>query len=194
MSEMPEFDRASASVEARIKQGHNLQDYFNSNTCWKITRFENNKDLKQGITYEPDQAKDCFDGIPQESLIQGNVLLNEGINELLKLAATTGATQWSNTNAYLGTGTSSIAEQATDTGLLGTPVYKGMDATWPQVTPQTCTWQSTFTSDDANQAWNEFTVSNTATNAGINLNRKVSSQGTKQVGQSWQLQLAITFS
>jgi hypothetical protein len=69
-----------------------------------------------------------------------------------------------------------------------------MEATYPSRTGQTVTWRAVFGSSDANQAWKEFTVSNSNSNSGTNLNRKVSDQGTKTAGQTWTLDLAITLS
>jgi len=51
-----------------------------------------------------------------------------------------------------------------------------------------------FATGDANYDWNEFTVANANSNAGDNLNRKTSTQGTKAAGQTWTLDLTITFS
>jgi hypothetical protein len=69
-----------------------------------------------------------------------------------------------------------------------------MESGYPQISNQITTWRSVFGSDDANEAWNEFTVCNAGSNAGDNLNRKVSSQGTKASGQTWTLDLSITWS
>jgi hypothetical protein len=188
------FDVAQTKVDARITPRHDIFDRIEKSTVWGIKRYESNKHLKEGYIYDEQECKDVFDGMPQFSTIKGNVLLNEGIGNLLQLIATTGGVQWATGNAYLGTGTSATGEAATDTGLLAGAVYKAMDSTWPQIVTQTVTWQSTFASADANQAWNEYSVSTTSLDTGKNLNRKTSAQGTKVSGQSWQLQLAITFS
>ena len=126
-----------------------------------------------------------------------NLLLNEGINELLTCICGTGATKFDNTNAYLGVGDSNTAEAATQTGLQAATnkLYKAMDTSYPTYgTSQKATWRSTFTGSDANWAWNEFTVANGNSDASKNLNRKVSAQGTKTSGQTWELTLEITFS
>lgn len=188
------FDRADTKFDTRITAKHDILDRIEKSTVWGIKRYESNKHLKEGYIYDEQECKDIFDGMPQFSVINGNVLTNEGIGNLLQLIATTGGVQWANANAYLGTGTSATGEAATDTGLIAGAVYKAMDSTWPQIASQTVTWQSTFASADANQAWNEYSVSTTSLDTGKNLNRKTSAQGTKVSGQSWQLQLAITFS
>ena len=131
------------------------------------------------------------------SRFEGNILLNEGITELLNLATGTGTpTAWDATNAYLGVGDGTTAESATQTGLVGTNIlYKAMNAGYPTVSAQTATWKADFAGTEANFSWQEFTVSNSSTgNTGVNLNRKVSNQGTKTSGQVWTLQLDISLS
>lgn len=125
---------------------------------------------------------------------EDNLLLNEGITRLLNLLIGGGGVTFANANAYLGVGDSSTAASATQTGLQAATnkLYKVMDATYPSISNQTVTWQSTFQSTDANFAWNEFTVANGSSDASENLNRKVSAQGTKASGQVWTLQLAVT--
>lgn len=126
--------------------------------------------------------------------IDGNLGLNEGIGVLLTLLIGTGGTVFSNANAYTGVGDSSTAASATQTGLQAATnkLYKAMDTSYSSISAQTCTWQSTYQSADANFAWNEFTVANGSSDASTNLNRKVSSQGTKASGQVWTLQIAVT--
>jgi hypothetical protein len=128
--------------------------------------------------------------------VPNNMLLNEGIGELLDLLGGIGGTAFSNANAYLAVGDSSTAEAASQTDLQAATnkTYKAMAATYPQRSAQTLTFQSVFGSADANYAWNEFSVANGNSGASKNLNRKVSAQGTKASGQTWTLQLAITIS
>lgn len=125
-----------------------------------------------------------------------NLLLNEGITRLQNLLIGGGGTTFGNANAYLGVGDSSTAASATQTGLQAATnkLYVAMDESYPTISNQTTTWQSTFGSGDANFAWNEFTVANGSSDASENLNRKVSAQGTKASGQIWTLQLAVTWS
>lgn len=126
----------------------------------------------------------------------GNVLLQAGITEALKLIGGISAVAFSNANAYLGVGDSSTAASAAQTGLQASTnkLYKAMEAGYPLVNNQTIGWRSVFGSAEANFAWQEYSVSNTNSDAGVNLNRKVSSQGTKSAGQVWTLDLSITFS
>lgn len=150
-------------------------------------------------------------GAPEECAeIKGNLLLNEGIAQFedLTMIATvltnqTAANAWGNTNAYIGVGDSSTAEAATQTDLqAGTNhFYKVSNATFPSRSSQTVTFQSDFTSAEANYAWQEWSVAAGATSASgsgfllgtKNLNRKVASLGTKTTG-TWTLSGQVTFS
>lgn len=138
--------------------------------------------------------------------IEGNLLLNEGIQRMLDLLIAAGGTTFANANAHIGVGDSSTAEAATQTELQATQnaanrFYKGMVATYPQRTNQTVDWRSDFTGTEANFAWNEWTVAAGATTASgsgflvgtTNLNRKVQSLGTKAAG-TWTMTASITFS
>lgn len=148
-------------------------------------------------------------GDPEECTeIVGNLLLNEGIQRLqdLTMIATVTSNQvagnpWSNGNAFLGVGTSSTAEAATQTDLQAGGFYKAMNATYPSRVNQTVSFQSDFTSAEANQAWNEWSVAAGATGVSgsgfttgtTNLNRKVASLGTKTTG-TWTLTGQLTIS
>lgn len=150
---------------------------------WKVEKYASDEDFAAGILAE------------EPTIIEGNLLLNEGITELWTLIASTGATKFDNTNAYLAVGNSATAAAATDTDLLGaSKLYKAMDATWPQVTAQSCAWRSTFGSSEANFAWEEVSVANGSSGAAKNLNRKVQSLGTKGSGTTWTLTCTITLS
>lgn len=125
-----------------------------------------------------------------------NMLLNGGINQLWTILCSSGGTDFDNANAYLGVGDSSTAEGATQTDLVAASnkLRKAMDTSFPTYgTSQKATWKSTFGGSDANYAWGEFGVFNAST-AGTMLNRKVSAQGTKTSGQTWELTLDITLS
>jgi len=161
---------------------------------WTIQRWNSDEDREAGRIYVPGLAKEMFLGMPQFSIFHGNVLLNEGINALWEKACSSSGTLWDNTNAQLGTGTSSTGEAATDTDLLAAGVWKGMMASFPTYgTSQKATWKSEFLSAEGNQSWQEFSVRN-GNSANKNLNRKTSNQGTKSSGQVWELTLDITLS
>lgn len=161
-----------------------MNDAIRYRTLWTIHKYLNDEAFQQGTPYAVEE-------------IPGNLLLNEGISELLLLLTGTGSpTAWSNAAARLGVGDSPTAAAAAQTGLQAATnkTFKGMEASYPSISGQTVTFRSVFASGDANYAWEEFTVVNAADDTGDNLNRKVSSQGTKTAGQTWTLDLAITFS
>lgn len=127
--------------------------------------------------------------------IPGNLLLNEGINEMLDLlSAVAGTTAYNNANADIGVGDSTTAAAATDTDLVASTnkLYKGMNATYPQRGTQVTTWQSDFTNAEANYAWQEGSIRNGVTR-NKNLNRKVQNMGTKASG-TWTLTATVTIS
>jgi hypothetical protein len=152
-------------------------------TKWLIKKYASDEDFEADNPYEVSE-------------IEGNVLLNEGINEFITLGCGAGGTAYDNGNAYIGVGDSAAAESPAQTGLQGTnKTYIAMDGAYPTSgVSQQMVFKSTFGSSDANYAWNEFTVSNTSGEGGKNLNRKVSAQGTKASGQTWTVTLTITLS
>jgi len=142
--------------------------------------------------------------------VEGNLLLNEGIQRMMDMTmiATvtsnqTASNPWSNANAFLGVGDSSTAEAATQTELQAATnrFYKAMNATYPSRSSQTSSFQSDFTTAEANYAWAEWAIAAGATTASgsgfttgtTNLNRKVASLGTKSTG-TWTLTGQVTFS
>ena len=134
---------------------------------------------------------------PYETVeICGNLLLNEGIGALALLLTGGAATAFNNANSYIGVGDSATAAAASQTGLqaVTNKDYVAMAATYPQIASQTVTWRGVFDGNTANYAWNEMSVANGNSDAAVNLNRKVSAQGTKTTGQTWTLDLSITFS
>lgn len=159
-------------------------------TLWRIEKFKGDfKNREEALK---------AGAVPFDVLeIEGNLLLNEGINELWKLACGTGGTQFSNANAYIGVGDSNTAAAASQTGLQAATnkLYKAMDATFPTYgTSQKATWRATFGTTEANFAWEEITVANGNSDAAMNLNRKVQSMGTKASGTTWVATLEITIS
>lgn len=160
-----------------------MKDTIHYKSIWKITKYADDEAFRRGLPY----------GVSE---FEGNLLLNEGIAEFLKLMIGDTATAFSNANAYLGVGDSSTAAAATQTALQASTnkLYKGMASGYPQIVDQTITFRAEFISDEANFSWNEFTAANGNSDSAKNLNRKVSAQGTKASGQTWTLDLSITFS
>lgn len=164
-------------------------------TKWTIRRYASTEKFLADLP-EPVIGGDG-ELLPAVSEIDGNLLLNEGIGELLDLACGLGSpTAFNNANAYLGVGDSSSAEAATQTGLQAATnkAYKGMETSYPSRSNQTVTFRSVFGGTDANFAWNEMSVANGNSDTAKNLNRKVSAQGTKASGQTWTLDMSITLS
>ena len=171
-----------------------MQETINMSKKWTICRYLSDNDRINGNLPET-----IVDGVgrvlPGKSEFEGNVLLNEGITALLNLLIGAAETAYNNANAYLGVGESTTAASASQTGLQGaTTTFKAMESGYPSISGQTVTFRSVFGSTDANNSWQEFTIVNAPTDAGDNLNRKVDNQGTKAAGQSWTLDLEITFS
>jgi hypothetical protein len=55
-------------------------------------------------------------------------------------------------------------------------------------------FRSTWGTSDGNFAWEEYSASNASGgDTGININRKISSKGTKASGETWTLSLKICF-
>lgn len=151
---------------------------------WLIRKWESDQAFAQG--HDPYEVCE----------IEGNMLLNEGINNVLLplLCGKTAGDAYDNTNAHIGVGADNTAEDSTQTGLLGTATYVAMETDYPTVGSQKATWRAVFDGSTGNHDWREFTICNSAANTGDNLNRKVSDQGTKASGQTWTLDLEITFS
>jgi len=151
---------------------------------WRIRKFINEEEHKKNNSY----AVNSF---------EGNLLLNEGINLLWTLVAGTGGTKFDHSNAYIGVGDSTTPADATQTGLqaVTNKAYAAVDDGYPTYgTDQKATWLATFGASVANFDWREFTVANGNSDAAVNLNRKVSVQGTKVSGQVWEVSLEITLS
>jgi hypothetical protein len=158
-------------------------DISKARTKWTIRKYANDEAFKKDRPFEVSE-------------IIGNVLLNEGIAVLQSLLIGGAGTDYGNTNAYIGVGDSSTGEDPAQTGLQAAvnKAWKAMEATYPQISGQATTWRAVFGSGDANYDWNEFTVVNASDDTGDNLNRKVSAQGTKASGQTWTVDVEITWS
>jgi hypothetical protein len=166
---------------------------------WTIDRFKENCDPRIGMLSRRGVAiqelNRMFPGqYLGRTVFPGNCLLNAGITQILNLLTSTGSpTVYSNGNAYLGVGDSTTAAVATQTALQASTnkTYVAMNGGYPSVSAQTATWQSTFTSGQAQYGWNEFGLFNAAAGGGTMLNRLVSAQGTKGAA-TWVLSLALT--
>lgn len=158
-----------------------IKDQFGHKTKWIIRKYRNDEDFKNDRPYE-------------ENEIEGNIFLNEGIGEIWDLVCGLGTpTAFDNANARIGVGDGNAAESASQTGLQGTnKAFVGMDAGYPQRSGTTVTFRSVFDGNTGNFSWQEFTIVNGADDSAINMNRKVSDQGTKASGQTWTIDLQVT--
>lgn len=160
-----------------------LNEGMKFHTKFIVRKYENDEAFAKDLPYA-------------ESVVERNLLLNTGIAEVLNLISGNGTpTAFDNANARIGVGDSTAAAAATDTGLQAATntAFAGMEAGYPQVSGQTITFRAVFGTAAANFDWQEFTVDNGAA-AGVSLNRRVSSQGTKASGQTWTVDVAITLS
>ncbi len=149
-----------------------------------------------------DTSTDPYDRV----VVPGNLLTYGGASNLIEcLIGNASATPgdalcvFDNTNAYLGVGDSSSAVAATQTDLQAATnkLRKAMEATYPQHTDGTTStaasvvWKSSFSTVQANWAWNEIALFNGST-GGRMLNRKLVSMGTKTSSNTWTLTLTVT--
>lgn len=147
--------------------------------------------------------------LPTEVLeIEGNLLMYGGVSVLWQALIGNGTatadqtlTFFSNARAAIGVGDSTTAAAATQTDLQAATnkLRKAQDATYPQHTDATTSgaasiiFRSTFATSEANWAWQEWGVFNSATAAtGRMLNRKVESLGTKTSAASWTLTVTLS--
>ncbi len=167
-------------------------------TQWQIDRWHDpfsviEKQSREGLPLKDLRAQHPDDFISSE-VFTGNVALNEGLQQLIDvICGISSPTLWNNASARVGVGTSNTAANASQTGLLGTTAFAAMDGGYPQRSGQVASWKGTFGDGAAEFAWEEFTVDNGAV-GNINLNRYVTSKGTKGSGETWILTVQISFS
>ena len=116
-----------------------------------------------------------------------NLLLTAGATALWNRLAGLGAvTAFDATNGRLCVGNGTAAAGVGQTDLQGaTKTRKLFDAA-PTVSTNTFTAVTTFTTADANHAWEEAGIAN-ASSGGVLLNRVVQSYGTKTSSLQWVL-------
>lgn len=140
--------------------------------------------------------------------VDGNLLMNGGAScqwqTLIGNGTTTAGqslTYFSNAQAAVGVGDSTTAAVATHTDLQAATnkLRVAMDATYPQHTDGTTAaslsiaFRSTFSTAQANFAWQEWAVFNSATGGtGRMLQRKVESLGTKTSSSAWTLTVTLS--
>ena len=142
----------------------------------------------------------------ETTTVPGNLLTYGGASNLIECLIGNGTgtssldlTYFNNGNAYLGVGDSSSAVAATQTDLQASSnkFRKAMEATFPTHTDGTTSaaasavWKSSFSTSQANWAWNEIALFN-GSSGGRMLNRKLVSLGTKTSSDTWTLTLTVT--
>ena len=121
---------------------------------------------------------------------EGNLLLTAGATELWNLLTGAG-TAYSNANARIGVGNGTAAASAGQTGLQGgSTAYQGQESGYPSISGADISFRSIFGDGVAEFDWEEWVVDNGPTT----LNRKVTSLGTKNAGESWQMDVTISIS
>lgn len=178
----PPAEKSKGEDKISVEEKRAKIEHIFRKPVWTIYKYRNAKERRRLRPY-------------QVVLFKGNMMLNEGIDEIWNLVSGSGGTAYNNANARCGVGDSAVAEAATQTDLQAgvNKLYKAQNASFPTTGTQKITFQCDFTGAEANFAWNEFTVDNGGT-ALKNLNRKVSAQGTKTSGQVWTLLLEIALS
>lgn len=169
------------------------QDKGRVKTVTQVLKFPNREAYEKALAIGLDKylSGEVKDENVELVTIEGNCFLNEGINQgIWPLVCGASVTNYSNANARIGVGDGTTPESPTQTDLTGTNrLYKPCNAGYPVYgTDQRCTWQATFNENEANWAWQEWSISNTA---GINLNRKQAYIGTKS-GGVWVLTVSLT--
>lgn len=186
-------EHATMSEAAAVAAGLGSHDVVRWHARWRVEK-----------RWGDDQAAEPYEVIERE----GNLLMYGGASVLWQAligngTATAGQalTYFNNAQAAIGVGDSSAAAAATQTNLQAATnkLRKAMDATYPQHTDATTSgaasivFKSTFATTDANFAWAEWGVFNSATDAtGRMLNRKVEALGTKTSAASWTLTVTLT--
>jgi len=134
------------------------------------------------------------DALVETKVVKGNLFLNEGVNYIWTALCGGQFTPFDSSHAYIGVGDGTTPEDYSQTGLQGTnKQYNPMDSGYPVYgSNRTATFRATFGPNDANFAWNEWTVANGNSDTAININRKVESLGTKSPGSTWILTVQLT--
>lgn len=156
------------------------------------------------VPHEAQRLQDAYEVIERED----NLLLYGGASCLWECLIGNGTgtaaqtlTYFDNGNAHLGVGDSATAAAATQTDLqaVTNKLRKAMDATFPTHADATTSgaasivFKATFSTSDANWAWEEWGIFNGAS-GGRMLNRKAETLGTKTSAATWALSITMTLS
>ena len=177
-------------------------DRISWKTEWQITKFKDPTDRIARLLRAGMKIEDAVKAFPAHFLgivkWEKNVALDEGLQEIIDIIIGAGSPiLYDHDNARIGVGdTASPSPMHTQTGLQAptNKTWNAMDTSYPSRSGQIAEWRSTFGANDANYAWEEYTVVNASSDSGKNLNRCTSSKGTKTSGEVWTLSVKITFS
>jgi hypothetical protein len=181
------------------------------NVVWSIHKFDDPFGDIAAALQAGAPVEDFESALLEAPIVQeGNLLMYGGASCLWETLIGNGTstadqtlTYFSNARAAIGVGDSTTAAAATQTDLQASSnkLRKAMDATYPSHSDGTTSgaasisFRSTFGTSDANFAWQEWGVFNSATAAtGRMLNRKVESNGTKASGSTWTFTVTLTLS
>jgi hypothetical protein len=150
--------------------------------------------VSNGQDYDLAALQAKKDVTPYERIVGDyNAMVDSGIINILNALIGVGITAFSNANARLGVGDSSTAwaTNQSDLQAASDKLRNSMNATYPLGTgTKTITFQSDFTTGQANWSWLEWGIFNAASGATSMLSRKAENLGTKASG-TWTL--TVTF-
>jgi hypothetical protein len=132
---------------------------------------------------------------PYETVVKEdvNILVTNGINILLNALIVAASPLWNATNARIGVGDSATAATIADTDLnAATNKLRVVVNSIPTVSTNVLTAVATFTTGQANYAWQEWGLFNAASGATSMLNHAVVSLGTKTSASAWTITVTIT--
>jgi len=204
-------DASKMGESSVLEINTDLHDAVKWHAKWQVLKFNADDIILAGLDPATAQEAEILAaGVTPCEIIEreGNLLMYGGASCMWQTligngTATAGQslTYFNNAQAAIGVGDSSTAAAATQTDLQASTnkLRKAMDATFPVhadgVTSPAASIQfkSTFATGDANFAWQEWGVFNSATGGtGRMLNRKVESLGTKTSAASWAFTVTLT--
>jgi hypothetical protein len=170
-----------------------MQEAFRWHVVWNVEKRAGNW---TGAQIADGEAPDPYERLDHV----GNVLTEGGASAIWHhLVGGNSVTAFDPSNAHIGVGDDNTAEVATQTNLqaAANKHYQLVDSVQhtdgTNAAAATVTFTATFGANDANFAWNEWGIFNSAS-AGRMLNRKAETLGTKTAGTSWTLSVTITLS
>lgn len=194
---------------------------YEGGRVWETTRIEEGYKANEPIAWKcVTEVEDRYladhnghtKGDVVKQTVFGNLIMNGGASVMWErldtlnpsTSATGAALQgFSSGTCRIGVGASTATAAVTQTDLQSTAnkAYKGMDATYPAHTDGTSSsgarqWQvkATFSTAQANFAWNEWAVFNSTTATKRMLNRKVQSLGTKSSAATRSITCTLSLS